>query len=423
MAYAAMIVVLVGFTGLAVDVGYMQYQKRRLQAAADAAAMGALRQMELGKTDLDSAGKNDAALNGFTDGQDDVTITIANPPTSGAYSGKSSAVQATVQKKVPTFFMMVFGQSSVTLTANAVAQTTTTFGSVGGCIFVMDPSASGAFTIVGNVTITSACGAVINSDDPAAAFSMTGSATFTLANGAQVGTVGGYSFGGGGVLINAATGKTELPVKIQPFTDPLASVAPPTASGMTVQGNNSTMVDSNKTVTLQPGIYCGGIDVHGTAIFTSGTYVLAGGGLTIRAQAVASNTTGGVMFYNTTGAFGGCGGGSAGPFDLNGGANINLQGLAVSDSVGSVGVLFFDDRNVTGLAHKINGNSTSTFDGAIYVLNADLTFNGTNKTPGYLYIVTNTLTLAGNANLGNDHSDLESVYTLAPTATGGGLVQ
>ena len=429
VAYAAMIVCMVGFTGLAVDVGYMQYTKRRLQAAADAAAMGALREMELGNTDLSSAGLADASLNGFTDGQNNVTVTINNPPASGDYTSSSNAVQAVVQKKMPTFFMMIFGQNSVNLTATATAQTTTSYGSVGACIFVMDPSADGAFSIVGTVNISSACGAVVNST-ASDAFSMTGNAVYTLSNGANVGVVGpgtvgqGWSFSGGGSLINGGTGKSESPVNIQTFGDPLSQVSAPSSGGMIVQSTKSTTIKPSDTTTLSPGIYCGGIDVKGTAIFSSGTYVLAGGGLTIDAQAVVSNTGSGVMFYNTSGAFSGsCGNSSASSFTFNGGASINLQGLTVADGVGSVGVLFFDDRNVVGLSHKINGNSNSTFDGAIYTLHSDLTFAGTNKTPGFLYIVTNTLELKGNANLGNDHSDLSTVYSLAPTSTGGGLVQ
>jgi hypothetical protein len=428
VAYAAMIVGVVGFTGLAVDVGYMQYEKRRLQAAADAAAMGALREMELGNTDLTTAGQNDSSLNGFINGTNHVTVTIANPPTSGTYSGSASAVQATVSKVMPTFFMMIMGQNSVTLTATAVARTTTTEGSVGGCIFVMNKTASGAFSIVGNVSISSACGAVVNSD-ATDAFSMTGNSTYTLASGAQVGVVGpgagqGWSFSGGGQLINATTSTSELPVNISTFADPLASVAVPSASGMTVQSTSGTSVSPNQTVTLNPGIYCGGMNLKGTVNFTTGTYVLAGGGMTVNSQATLTNSTGGVMFYNTTGSFSpSCGNTSAGSYTFNGGASINLQGLTVSDGAGSVGVLFFDDRNVSGLSHTINGNSTSTFDGAMYFLKGALTFAGTNKSPGYLYIVADTLALKGNANLGNDHSDLASVYTLAPTSTGGGLVQ
>ncbi len=79
--FAVTIVVLVGFTGLAIDVGYLQWQRGRIQAAADAAAMGALRELELSQTDLAARGKNDASLNGFTDGKDNTTVTISNPPT------------------------------------------------------------------------------------------------------------------------------------------------------------------------------------------------------------------------------------------------------------------------------------------------------------------------------------------------------
>jgi hypothetical protein len=42
---AVSLTVLLGFLGLAVDVGYLQFQKRRIQSAADAAAAGAAFQL------------------------------------------------------------------------------------------------------------------------------------------------------------------------------------------------------------------------------------------------------------------------------------------------------------------------------------------------------------------------------------------
>src|SRR5579871_152962 len=103
VAFTLMLVVMLGFTGLAVDVGYLELQKREIQTAADAAAMGALREMEKGNTDLTAAGQNDASLNGFTNGTNNTTVTVANPPSSGTYASVSTAVQATVQRVVPTF--------------------------------------------------------------------------------------------------------------------------------------------------------------------------------------------------------------------------------------------------------------------------------------------------------------------------------
>lgn len=425
VAYAAMIIGLTGFAGLAVDVGYLQYSKRRIQAAADAAAMGALRELELGDTDLSAAGQNDASLNGFTNGQSSTTVTINNPPASGSFTGEDTAVQAIVTRAIPTFFMRLFGQNSVMISAQAVSQTSTTQGSVGGCIFVMDPSASGAFTVDGNVTLNTACGAVVNSDS-AQAFTMVGTSAFNLANGAQVGVVGpgtageGWSLSGGASLTNTTTSSSESPINIKTFSDPLANVAAPASAGMSVVVNSGgESVNPSSTAALQPGIYCGGMDLKGTVTLGAGTYVLAGGGMTIDSQATVSGSN--VMFYNTNSNFStSCKHASksdAGSFSFNGGASINLAGAT------STGVLFFDDRGVTGLSHTINGNSTSTFDGAMYFLHGAVTFEGNNKTPGFLYIVSNTLEMKGNASLGNDHSDLTSVYTLAPSSTGGGLVQ
>src|ERR1700733_12440886 len=87
--------------GLALDGSNMQFQKRRLQIAADAAALGAAYERALGKSTWAAAGKSDAALNGFTDGSNNVTITVQSPPTSGSFSGDSSAIQVTVSQKVP----------------------------------------------------------------------------------------------------------------------------------------------------------------------------------------------------------------------------------------------------------------------------------------------------------------------------------
>lgn len=422
--YALMILGIVGFAGVSVDVGYMEYKKRCLQAAADAAAMGALRELELGQTDLVAAGLNDASLNGFTNGTNNTTVSINNPPSSGSLTSNFSAVEAVVTTRAPSFFSMVFGNNGTVLMARAVARTSTSAGSVGGCIFAMDPTASGAFTINGTVVLTTACGAIVNSNS-ASAFTMVGNSSVNLVSGAQVGVVGpggagqGWSMSGQAQLINSTTNQPQPPVNIRSFADPLANVPVPTAAGMTVQGSDGITISPSATTTLNPGIFCGGINVKGTANFNPGTYVLAGGGLRINAQAVVNGQN--VLFYNTTGSFSpSCGSRDAGPFFFNGGASINLS---AQGSQSPVGVLFFDDRTVTGLSHIINGNSNSTFDGAMYHLKASLKFAGTNQTPGFLYIVANTIELTGTSNLGNDHSNLTSVSVMAPTSTGGGLVE
>ena len=158
IVFGLSLVVMVGFAGLSIDVGYLQWQKRRIQSAADAAAMGGLRELELGQTDLVAAGRYDAGLNGFKNGVNNTTVTVNNPPTLGSYKGDTLAVEGIVQRKVPTYFMQIFGQKSVTITARGVAKTgsgsgsgtsSTNQGSIGGCVFALDPTIKAALEING----------------------------------------------------------------------------------------------------------------------------------------------------------------------------------------------------------------------------------------------------------------------------------
>src|SRR5262249_18635514 len=161
-----------------------------------------------------------------------------NPPTSGSYSGNAEAVQATVTKLMPTYFMRIFSQNGVTLTATAVARTTSTQGSLGACIFALDQHASNALYFFGNSVTTTSCGAVVNSDS-SSALVIQGSTTVTMNNGAKVGVVGpgtaglGWSYVGGGQLLDGSTGLAESPVNIQHFNDPLANVSAPSPGALT----------------------------------------------------------------------------------------------------------------------------------------------------------------------------------------------
>ncbi|HWZ31623.1 MAG TPA: pilus assembly protein TadG-related protein [Bryobacteraceae bacterium] len=434
IAFAFMAVVLIGFTGLAIDVGYLQWQKRGIQGAADAAAMGALREMERNQTDLAAAGQNDAAMNGFVNGQNNTTITINNPPTSGSYSGNVVAVEAIVTKRVPTFFMMIFGQTGVNVSARAVARTTSSEGSIGACIFVLNPTQKAALEIGGtSMNLSTQCGVVVNSTD-SAAFKMDSGVQFTLGNNAKVGVVGGgagdgWSINGQSSLIDANNNNApEQPVNIQAFNDPLAGVKGPTAATVTggVQGNNFKVDQTHMpTGNVQPGVYCGGISVQsttGTLNFAPGVYVLAGGGLTINAGAtVVAN---GVTFYNTTANSDswGCGGsGGFSPISIAGSASVTMSAPTATDPIG---LLFFQDRNVfDSRLNNIAGNSNSSYNGALYFKNSPLQFAGTSGNKGYMVLVADTMKINGTSNLGNDHTNLTNVYTLAPTTTGGGLVE
>jgi len=168
------------------------------------------------------------------------------------------------------------------------------------------------------------------------------------------------------------------------------------AHKFSLNGNNGS---SGSPYQLYAGTYCGGITVHGNAVlkFNPGTYVLAGGGMSVNGNTTMSGT--GVTFYNTTGT------GGYGAISLNGNSQSNFS---APTSGPLVGILFFQDRSVpgTGAGSTISGNSSSTFDGALYFATTTLSFNGNSSASGYSIVVANQLSLSGNASLGANYSSL-----------------
>src|SRR4030088_1866857 len=72
------LVVLTAVIGLSIDMGYLRYTKRRLQAAADSAAIAGASEIEGGN--IREAALNDSKSNGFEDGGTGATVTTYTPP-------------------------------------------------------------------------------------------------------------------------------------------------------------------------------------------------------------------------------------------------------------------------------------------------------------------------------------------------------
>src|ERR1035441_4807921 len=252
------LVILMAFLGLAIDVGYEQYVKVRMQTAADAAALGgALELHASGSSNLVSSAKADAAANGFTDGQNSVTIKVNNPPATGYSIGDNSAVEVTLSQTVPAFFMEVLGFYSGTVKARAVARIGT-----GGttCFYTLDPNMSNALSVTNGVSVSSACGIMVNS---------TSSTALTASGGADlsapsIAVAGKYTISNGASISPAPT------QGVPPVSNPLATLPPP-AMGACTYTNYSVPYG---TVTLNPGTYCNGLSIGGSATVTmnSGTY-------------------------------------------------------------------------------------------------------------------------------------------------------
>lgn len=378
------LVTIMGLIGLVADVGYWQAQKQLMQTAADSAALAAAQELNYG--DSVAAGVADAASNGFTNGQNGIAVAVNYPPLSGPNAGKSGYIEALVSRPQPTFFLRVLGLTTITLSARAVSA----IGNSPNCIYVIDPSASGAITLSGTVSIQIGCGLLVDSDS-SSAMSTTGGVTVTASH---IGVVGGYSSGGGTFTPQPQTGVLAAP-------DPLAYVQAPTYgacnhSSFSLTGTNGT---AGSPYQMNPGVYCGGITLHGNSYlhFNAGTYVLAGGGFSASGTSTMTGT--GVTFYNTTGA-----GGYQG---LSLGGNVTMN-FSAPTSGPLAGVTFFQDRSIpaSGAGSTIAGNSGTTIDGALYFPTTTLTYSGNSSSNGYSIIVADKLLANGNSQLGSNYTSL-----------------
>jgi hypothetical protein len=133
---AICLAVLMGFAGLAVDIGYLEYQQENQQAATDAAAMGAAQRAFADNcanaSDAVSAAYSDAALNGYSSAY----VQATSPPSSGPYINDKCAVAVTITKQKMTFFSKLFGLTGLESTQAVGLANQATGGS--GCIWLLD---------------------------------------------------------------------------------------------------------------------------------------------------------------------------------------------------------------------------------------------------------------------------------------------
>lgn len=162
-----------------------------------------------------------------------------------------------------------------------------------------------------------------------------------------------------------------------------------------VNARANTESEATSAAVLSPGTYTD-LKLSCDTVFNTGIYVISGGSLEINAQ---YNVTGaGVMFVLTNGA----------GIVINGGANINLTAMTVAEletagvphdeAVKLAGMLVFEDPDSSGNSgNKMNGNSSTVLNGAIYLPVSNLDIRGTASVANQcLMLVASTITLSGN---------------------------
>ena len=352
--------------GLAVDMGYMRYEKRLMQAAADSAAIAGATDQNLGDasqyvTDAQAA----AQQNGFQDGVNNVTVNVSLPTLT-----PGQAVQVDVQQVLPSFFMKIVGIGSNTVSATAIA----TMGTSPGCIYALQAA---GLTLNAGVDAPN-CGIVDNGD-------LNGTGDITAASIGVYGSSGGYS---------GLTTAGPVVQILQPAADPLAHLIPPTPAGTC----NATPMPIVTAVNLSPDTYCNGIVIGpgGDVTFNSGLYIITGVGLQIHGAGIASNNAGGVTFYNT----------GAGSFLFDGMGSVVLSASTAGVPGLPPGILFYQDPTDTSAADVTGaGSGAVSLSGTLYLPTASLNVAGSVANTNTL-IVAGSVTVSGASLL---DADLTSV--------------
>ena len=382
------LIALCALVGLAADTGYFFESRRRIQTAADAAALAGAEQLRrAGTTQPVTAANSSATANGFTNGASGTTVAVHNPPQSGYYTADTSYVEAIITQDRPTLFMGILGLSTGRASARAVAGAQ----DLPSCIYALSPTGTGLSINGSGSTLSAACGIVVDSSASSALNAGSGSVFGTSV------TVTG-NIGGSCNTTDPAGCRTGIP----PQPDPLATRADPQFSSSCDYVGTKII---GGTVSINPGVYCNGIAITSGAVvtFQPGVYILMGGGLTVGGNSTLHGS--GVTFYNTAqGRY------SYAAVSIAGGT---LGFLYAPTSGPMEGMLFFQDRTITPKSSASNniiaGGSGLNLEGIFYFPTTNLSFTGGGSySVNYTILVASTLTIGGNSALSANFSSLTS---------------
>src|ERR1700722_7552211 len=381
LVFAAVgLAVLIGFAGLGIDMGMLRYQKRLQQTAADSGALAGANNLAFPASGGVTAGaKGATAGNGFTDGANQLTVTVNNPPTSGPHNGNNKYVEVLVTAVQPTYFMKVLGINSETLTARAVGTNVSGVTSGGGCLYTLGSpnSAIEGVDVIGSAVLNApTCGINDNGNFNAGNAVTVCAGTFGVAGTADTTGGQGSSCGNKAVTCTAQTGPCPA-IGMPAATDPMSYLTPPCnpCTGGVSTGNITG------SQTLNPGTYTDiSIKGNGNVTFNPGTYILTGSGVTCQGTPTIRGT--GVTFYFTGSASWNCNG------------NTDVQ-LTAPSSGTYAGILMYQNPADT-VGPEIGGNNGSFLNGVLYFPKSEVAFYGNNSSYATGIVVADALSLHGN---------------------------
>lgn len=229
---------LIGSSGLAVDVAQWYMWKRELQYAADQAALAGAWARSSNNTSVQSTyitranqeyNANVSAVSAF-----DATPSVSLANYNGG-TNNSVLVYVSATKRLPFSSMLTRRSATITATAQASFRASTTFSS---CMLAVNPSANQAFKLGGSVTGGSTCGAGSLSDHPTASMKEVGNTSIPLG---QLIATGGIDpgFANNGTINQFQSG----------LYDPYAALTPPSSAGAPARSYSCPTAQAASTTT------------------------------------------------------------------------------------------------------------------------------------------------------------------------------
>lgn len=332
--FALTLIPLMGVLGLAIDGGRIYAARQKLQVVVDIAALAGARQPTLSDAERMSAAQAAFGANGSA------RATVAGlTPT---VSIDNSVLKVTAQTRIPTLFMQVLsGDSSGTpISVTGASQFSQPGALVGqACVLALNSDDPWGLNMGSSSALDANCGAYVNNRISRAINLGSGEITTTF-----TAVVGDWE-------TDSAFTYNPLPVHIAgPLADPLAGLTPP-AAGLCSHSN--MRVKDGGPLILDPGVYCGGLEISATSLvtFRPGVYIIENGPFKMGSSSQAAGD--GVFFYLA---------GDAAVIDWGSGARMNFKAPASGAYMGmliwSSGVQ--SSPNVLGL------HTTSVLQGTVY---------------------------------------------------------
>lgn len=385
--------VVMAMAGLGVEITFLIYKHRQLQAAADAAALGGATAKAKGyPSDFAVEARALAASVGLVNGVDGVTVTVNNPPTTGNHVSNTGAVEVVISQPQTLSLVSVLRNGLFDVGARAVA-------SIGDealyCILGLSTSASGAVRIRNNGVVSSAtCGVGVNSSSSSALILDNNAAIY-----GPVSVVGNYS-----IANNAHIWYQTPPF---PKTGAAALADPYAAVTLSATGATSrTQPTGCTTCNLLPGRYAAGLNyTNGAALnLAAGIYYIST--RLILSNGVTVNAAGGVTLVVN------------GNYAISIGNNVTLN-LTAPASGATAGIAFASIRTASSsVTQTFSNNAILNLTGALYFPNQTILFsnNSTINTPICGQVIARIVSLQNNANLKNACDGTG----VTPIASGGG---